>query len=301
VSVKAKRWRGNITAGVLVAGLLSGIGYGAYQLLNPPPTAQEVATIVAGDIAGDSDLAAYEGVGAQFLQAYLTFAATEEDQKALDTVVADLSGGEGARWRATNTGSEPAPQKVLGAPTLVMPLQPSPTTPGAITGLYRIFVEQPGQAPAVAHYSVTMGTDERGLATVVGPPGYINVTLPEAVANEGVFDSNLASEASPAIIEFLKVWSQVGPDAPAETQTQLQAWLSADASGFARAGLDGAFTFNALRGVQLAPLQPGARSTDGLVTVEWLDAQGRLFTQRYAITVTAADNGTIQVSNIGPA
>jgi hypothetical protein len=301
ISRKAMRSRGNIIAGVITVGVVGVLISGAFQALNPAPSASEVAAAVT--VKGDTTFSGYEGAGSQFLTAYLTYSADPDEQVNLNSVLDTLTNNLGSGWRS-QPQENPKSQIVIGSPALITPLIPSATIAGGVTGIYRVFIQTQGGKPKAVHYSVTVvDADTGGTAVVPVPPGFINASSPtlETAVDPGVvYSSDLGNAAAPGVTEFLKLWAQAGPDADPSVMTQLDAWLAPDATVFAKKGLAGAFTFGSLDNVQLEPFLPASDTTSGQVTVKWVDSAGRTSTQRYSITVKATDTGGVQVTNIGP-
>lgn len=272
--------------------------------LTSDPTLDEVTQQVSSVITQDGDNAMLEAVGAQFLQAYLTVEATTEKQKEVDAIINTLTAGNGMQWRKP-ANTDPVAQRVVLSPRLTLPLTPSATTPGAFTAIYRAFISGGNsRAPEEVIYSVTLGLDENGVAQVVAPPAYLRLPADGKVALDRPRDINGAiSNASAAqLTEFLKVWAAAGGDKPDPAlDTQLKAWLAPEADRMARAGLGGKFSFAGLESVELRDPAEGSSTTSGAITVRWRTGDGATFVQRYAITVSTAPGGKLQVNRIGPA
>jgi hypothetical protein len=250
-------------------------------------------------------LSTFEGVGAEFLRAYLTHPIAEEATLVNNTILNSLSQGEGAAWRAQPREGA-IDQRVIGEPILDINFTPSATTPGGLTGLFRAQIQSGIEPPRTVRYAVTVIADSVGFAYVASPPALINLDplgVGEPVTDGPaplVIDSGTSAAATPGVIEYLKVWAQAGADADPGVATQLQAWLATDATATAQNGLNGELQYNSLIELGLQPLDTTGKSS-GYVIVSWIDTTGRTFTQKYGITVGTGPDGKFQIADIGPA
>jgi hypothetical protein len=301
----SRKLRGNIVAAAILSIPILAGGYLIFSIATPPPSAEETASIVQQQVNSDGTLSTFEGVGAEFLRAYLTHPIAEEATLVNNTILNSLSQGEGAAWRAQPREGA-IDQRVIGEPILDINFTPSATTPGGLTGLFRAQIQSGIEPPRTVRYAVTVIADSVGFAYVASPPALINLDplgVGEPVTDGPaplVIDSGTSAAATPGVIEYLKVWAQAGADADPGVATQLQAWLATDATATAQNGLNGELQYNSLIELGLQPLDTTGKSS-GYVIVSWIDTTGRTFTQKYGITVGTGPDGKFQIADIGPA
>jgi hypothetical protein len=303
VSRHAARIKGNIVIGLLIALTVAAAFTIVRSTFTPPPTSADVANELANVITTDGGNAMPEAVGAQFLTAYLTISPDPEAQKRINTIINTLTAGEGSTWRQP-ASIDAVAQTVVSGPNLALPLTPSTTTPGALTGIYRAFIQIAGEdTPREVTYSVTTASGDTGIPVVTAPPALLILPEPSTPApvSRNV-DGAISAAAAPQITEYLKVWAAAGGDnTDPGVETQLKAWLAPDADRMASIGLQGAFTLKALKTVELQAPAPGSVSTTGLIQVQWEAPGGNTFLQQYGITVSTAPGGKLQINSIGPA
>lgn len=284
---------------ILISGVYVVVGLLAINavinVVNRPPSSEQVASEVSSLVASDGALSSIIGTGEHFLNAYFTVTPGSEQNR--DVLLNSLSGGNASGW--VGAGRDARPQEVFLGPTLAYPPTPSSTYPGAFTLAYSVWVTTENSKPEQHLVSITVEPTENGRAVVVAPPALLPlpaVETPQSVDIET--DANISQAATANLEQFLKAWAQASPDTQGEISTQLQAFMSPEASSNTRSGLGGVVSFESLSNVRLAPTDDTGTQATGTVQVRWKTPAGVQMVQSYSVDMVNIA-GKWLVSRIG--
>jgi hypothetical protein len=253
----------------------------AAGIVNRPPSTQDVAAEVAGQVPGDGALAPLTAAAEQFVRAYLTVAPGPEAEQQRRWLLNSLTGGAGAAWVASDDTSA---QSVVSGPSLALPPAPSGTYPGTTNLVYQARVQAADGTISTVVLSVPTAVDDSAQGIVVAPPAWLPplaAVAPDLQSADS--DSSVVAAATPNVEQFLKAWAAAGPSAADEAMTQLEAFLAPDATMYTRLGMDGAVQLAGLSDLLLAPVAEGSADVQGTATVVWRTPAAGSFRQSYSL------------------
>lgn len=280
------RWTLVLIRGVvfLVAALLMAGGLKNILTADNTATPEELAATVQTELGYTGfPTEAAEAFAVRFTREYLTYDSNGEGTEARQIRLAAYSpDAANSEWGWDGDGK----QDVITGPFVATSTKPKDAHYATVTVTAQVKTSE-WIALAVPIYA-----NDAGAMIVVGPPAFVaQPTLSDMPDRETTFDED--SETAALLTEkvfpgFLSAWA-------ASNSTELDRYITPDATVATRTGLLGAVTYASVDEVKI-PL--GGRTREGTVRVRWATKKSGTFDQTYTVVVVKNADGNWSVQDI---